>query len=109
MKRTPTGRTVFSLAVSSTLCLALVTVLRAQATPAQGGAQGPPAPTGPMAPEKYKDIQVLTDVPADQLDVTMRYFVAATRISVPAAASVMRRRTRSFSIATHAVSRPPVR
>jgi hypothetical protein len=33
-----------------------------------------------MAPEKYKDIQVLTDVPADQLDVTMRYFVAATGI-----------------------------
>ena len=80
MKRSPVGRRVLSLAVSLTLGLALVTVLRAQATPGQGGAQGPPAPTGPMAPEKYKDIQVLTDVPADQLDVTMRYFVAATGI-----------------------------
>src|SRR5262249_44805996 len=29
---------------------------------------------------KYKNIQVLTDVPADQLDLTMRYFVAATGI-----------------------------
>ena len=33
-----------------------------------------------MAPEKYKNIQVLTDVPADQLDLTMRYIVAATGI-----------------------------
>jgi hypothetical protein len=70
--RTP-SRIVSSLVFSLTLCFALVTIVRAQ-----GGAQGPPAPTGPMAPEKYKDIQVLTDVPADQLDVTMRYFVAAT-------------------------------
>lgn len=80
MKRTPAARNALALTVSLTLGLALVTVLRAQATPGQGGAQGPPAPTGPMAPEKYKDIQVLTDVPADQLDVTMRYFVAATGI-----------------------------
>jgi DNA-directed RNA polymerase subunit M/transcription elongation factor TFIIS len=36
------------------------------------------APTGPLAPEKYKDIQVLKDVPADQLDTLMRYFVAST-------------------------------
>jgi hypothetical protein len=74
------GRFVGSIVVSLTLCLALVTVLRAQAT-GQAGAQAPPAPTGPMAPEKYKDIQVLTDVPADQLDVTMRYFMAATGIT----------------------------
>jgi hypothetical protein len=33
-----------------------------------------------MAPEKYKNIQMLTDVPADQLDLTMRYIVAATGI-----------------------------
>jgi photosynthetic reaction center cytochrome c subunit len=33
-----------------------------------------------MAPERYKNIQVLTDVPADQLDLTMRYVVAATGI-----------------------------
>jgi hypothetical protein len=75
------GRFVGSLVVSLALCLALVTVLRAQATPGQGAAQAPAAPTGPMAPEKYKDIQVLTDVPADQLDVTMRYFMAATGLT----------------------------
>jgi photosynthetic reaction center cytochrome c subunit len=44
----------------------------------QRGAQAPAAPAGPLAPEKYKDIQVLGDVPADQLELTMRYFVAAT-------------------------------
>jgi Photosynthetic reaction centre cytochrome C subunit len=43
-------------------------------------AQTPAAPAGPMAPERYKDIQVLTDVPADQLVATMRYFVIATGI-----------------------------
>ncbi len=43
--------------------------------------QQPAAPTGPMAPEKYKNIQVLTDVPAAQLDDTMQYFMAATGIS----------------------------
>jgi len=42
--------------------------------------QTPPAPSGPMAPERFKDIQVLTDVPADQLLTTMRYFVIATGI-----------------------------
>src|SRR4029077_11635089 len=42
--------------------------------------QTPPAATGPMAPERFKDIQVLTDVPADQLLMTMRYFVVATGI-----------------------------
>lgn len=55
---------------------------------AQPAAQNPPAaqpqtsapPAGPMAPERYKDIQVLTDVPADQLVTTMRYFVIATGI-----------------------------
>jgi len=66
-------------------CLALAVVSAQQGgdrggMPQGRGQQGPPAPTGPMAPEKYKDIQVLTDVPADQLDLTMRYFVAATGI-----------------------------
>jgi hypothetical protein len=70
--------------VAGALCLTL-TVVRAQqqagAAPPQGRAQQtPPAPTGPLAPEKYKDIKVLTDVAADQLDVTMRYFVASTGI-----------------------------
>jgi hypothetical protein len=68
-------------------CLALAVVGAQQAGTPQGappqgrGQQAPPAPTGPFAPEKYKDIQVLTDVPADQLDNTMRYFVAATGIN----------------------------
>ena len=47
----------------------------------QPGAQQPAAPAGPMAPEKYKNIKVLTDVPAAQLDDTMQYFMAATGIS----------------------------
>jgi hypothetical protein len=32
---------------------------------------------GAMAPESFQDIQVLKDVPADQLSITMRYFSAA--------------------------------
>ena len=47
----------------------------------QPGAQQPAAPAGPLAPEKYKNIKVLTDVPAAQLDDTMQYFMAATGIS----------------------------
>src|SRR5579862_8544092 len=48
-------------------------------TPQRGG--GPPAPaapTGPLAPEKYKNIQVLKDAPADQIEATMRFVAAAT-------------------------------
>jgi len=52
------------------LMLAATVTTRAQQTPA--------APTGPLAPDKYMDIQVLKDVPADQLDLTMQYFMAAT-------------------------------
>lgn len=44
------------------------------------GGQEPAAPTGPMANEKYKNIQALTNVPADQLDVTMRYVAAAINL-----------------------------
>lgn len=47
---------------------------------AQGPGRGPEAqaaPTGPLAPEKYKNIQVLTNVPADQIEATMRYVSAA--------------------------------
>jgi hypothetical protein len=47
----------------------------------QPAPQQPAAPAGPMAPEKYKNIQVLTDVPAAQLDDTMQFFMAATGIS----------------------------
>ena len=59
----------------------LIYVLLAAAGLVAGQAQQTPAtPTGPMAPERYKDIQVLTEVPADQLVPTMRYFVIATGI-----------------------------
>lgn len=54
------------------LMLAASVTIRAQQPAAQA------APTGPLAPEKYMDIQVLTDVPADQLDLTMQYFMAST-------------------------------
>jgi hypothetical protein len=40
-------------------------------------AQQPASPAGPLAPEMFKDIQVLKDLPADQLPITMRYFSAA--------------------------------
>jgi len=39
--------------------------------------QQPPSPAGALAPESFQDIQVLKDVPADQLTITMRYFSAA--------------------------------
>src|SRR4029434_6903865 len=64
-------RTAVLCAVLASLSIAL----RAQ-QPQQP--QQPAAPAGPLAPEKYKQIQVLKDVPADQLDILMRYFVAAT-------------------------------
>src|SRR5436190_22146921 len=54
---------------------AAVTILTCAVVSAQ---QTPAPPTGPLARTVYKNIQVLTDVPADQLDLTMRYFVAAT-------------------------------
>jgi hypothetical protein len=62
-----------ALATASALIFAATASIRAQqAPPAQT------APAGPLAPEKYMDIQVLTDVPADQLDLTMQYFMAST-------------------------------
>ncbi len=63
---------VFPLATAAVLVFAATVTMRAQQPPPQV------APTGPLAPEKYMDIQVLKDVPADQLDVTMQYFMAAT-------------------------------
>jgi hypothetical protein len=59
------------------LWLATVAASAAQ----QPAPQQPAAPAGPLAPEKYKNIQVLTDVPAAQLDDTMQFFMAATGIS----------------------------
>ena len=65
-----------------TICFALLAVLTVagpQMTRAQqgGGQQAPAAQTGPMSPEKYKNIQVLTNVPADQMDATMHYVSAS--------------------------------
>src|SRR5580658_3914519 len=59
--------------------LAVFTVAAPQGMRAQqgGGQQAPATPTGPMAPEKYKNIQVLTNVPADQMELTMRYVSAS--------------------------------
>lgn len=67
-------KTLTSLA---SLILATVVVSAAE----QAAPQQPAPPSGPLAPEKYKNIQVLTDVPAAQLDDTMQYFMAATGIS----------------------------
>lgn len=35
------------------------------------------APAGPLAPAKYKDVQIMKDVTVEQFDLTMDYFVAA--------------------------------
>jgi Photosynthetic reaction centre cytochrome C subunit len=72
MNRPSPFRIVFLVAAAC--CLAL-TAVRAQTGPPRGDQQ---APQGPMAPEKYKNIQVLTKVPADELLLTMRYVTAAT-------------------------------
>lgn len=72
------NRTIIATAVTFTAMLTAPAVINAQ--PQQGpgrGGQTAPAPTGPLAPEKYKNIQVLTNVPADQLETTMRYVSAA--------------------------------
>jgi Photosynthetic reaction centre cytochrome C subunit len=61
-------------------CGLLVLVATVATRAQQPTAQQTAAPTGPLAPTKYRDIQVLTDVPADQLDLTMRYFSAATSL-----------------------------
>lgn len=66
------------------LFLAGLTVVAAQQAPPAAGQAGaqkpPPAPTGPLAAAKYRDIQIMKDVTADQFDITMDYFVAATGI-----------------------------
>lgn len=56
----------------------LSALARAQQPAGVPGAAAPVAPTGPLAPEKYKNIEVLKDVPADQLETTMRFISAAT-------------------------------
>jgi hypothetical protein len=50
-------------------CLGLVVVGAQQSPPAAGqavGQQAPQAPAGPLAPAKYKDIQVMKDAPASE-------------------------------------------
>ena len=63
-------RSIFSLGIAVAVGLA-VTAVRAQ-EPAGG------APAGPLAGDKYKNIQVLKDVPAEQIEATMHFIEAAT-------------------------------
>ena len=67
-------RIIRAAIVCVVLSLIATVAIRAQQPPAPQAA----APTGPLAPEKFKNIQVLKEVPADQLDLLMRYFTAAT-------------------------------
>lgn len=58
--------------------IAVTTVAaRGRSQAGQGQAQQPAAPTGPLAPEKFKNIQVLKDVPAAQLEETMTFMAAS--------------------------------
>jgi photosynthetic reaction center cytochrome c subunit len=56
-----------------------------QPPPAQPRAQqkpaAPAAPRGPLAPAKFKNIQVLKDLPADQLDGVMRFMSASLGVT----------------------------
>jgi hypothetical protein len=52
-----------------------ITVMAQQPAP---GAAAQPAPSGPRASEKYKNIQVLKDEPAEQIESTMHFIEAAT-------------------------------
>ena len=78
--RTCSRVTRASVMVCGTLAFVAVAVVRAQQPPPPSRG-GPPqalsAPTGPTAAETYMNIQVLKDIPADQLDLAMR-FVAAS-------------------------------
>jgi len=74
-------RRLLALCISLSLILGgALTVAAEPAQPAAASTQGPgqQAAEGPLAPEVYKNIQVLTDVPADQIEVTMQYVAAAT-------------------------------
>jgi hypothetical protein len=78
IQRNNIGTYAAGFALLAALAIVVPQVLRAQQGPGGGGGQqAPAAPTGPMAPERYKNIQVLTNVPADQLDTTMRYVSAS--------------------------------
>jgi hypothetical protein len=77
MFRTSFARILLVAAGVLSFAIAVVGAQQPQGAAGQRGGQ-PPAPQGPFAPEKYKNIQVLTDVPADQLDLAMRYVSAST-------------------------------
>jgi photosynthetic reaction center cytochrome c subunit len=49
-----------------------------QPAPAASAGSSASAPQGPLASEKYKNIQALKDVPADQIEATMHFIEAAT-------------------------------
>ena len=70
-----TFRTAAALAAAGFLVAAGTrTVAGAEQQPP---AQQPAASQGPLAPEKFKNIQVLNDLPADQLDGVMRFMSAS--------------------------------
>ena len=78
--------------VATGVLTAAIAVVGAQQPQGAGGQRGQaPPPQGPFAPEKYKNIQVLTKVPADQLDLAMRYVSAATGLHVTGDALQARR------------------
>src|SRR6185436_19032235 len=70
-------RTAFIAALP--LVVTLGVRVAAQQPPGQQppGQQAPAAPTGPLAPEKFKNIQVLKELPADDLDGVMRFMSAS--------------------------------
>jgi hypothetical protein len=67
---------VQSIAVAGAAVLCLAAGLRAQGGPPQGPPPAPPKP-GQLAPEYFKNIKVLKNVPADQLRTQMEYFTAS--------------------------------
>jgi hypothetical protein len=69
-------RTAAAVAASA-LLVALNAHTMASAQQAAQPVPPPAAPQGPFAPEKFKNIQVLKDLPADQLDGVMRFMSAS--------------------------------
>jgi hypothetical protein len=76
LNRNTIGTYAAGVVLTSVMLVTAPDGLRAQQAPGRGG-QPDPTPTGPIATEKYKNIQVLTNVQADQWDATMRYVSAA--------------------------------
>jgi hypothetical protein len=72
-------RVTFIVAALWIGCVCIQAQQQQQPPAQQPGAaqQQPAAPTGPLAPEKYKNIQALKTLPADQLDGVMRFMAAS--------------------------------